>query len=167
MDKDSEIKSHGFIARSLHWGFAVMYVYGLTKGLESVNQLSDSALWNFEMTFAALFLSLLLVRYFYMSWVGASALPQDTPVWKKSAAKIGHIGIYISTGMIAVSGLVIGGLYKLGYTNGVVIEGTIALHEFSLTASYCLIAVHILAAVYHRFLGDGIWSSMVPILKEK
>ena len=40
------------------------------------------------------------------------------------------------------------------------------LHEFAATASYVLIAIHVSAAIYSRIKGEGVWSSMVPILKE-
>ena len=40
------------------------------------------------------------------------------------------------------------------------------IHEFTATSSYVLIAVHVSAAIYSRVKGEGVWSSMVPILKE-
>ena len=42
----------------------------------------------------------------------------------------------------------------------------LGIHEFTATASYVLIATHIAAAIYSRIKGEGVWSSMVPILKE-
>ena len=40
------------------------------------------------------------------------------------------------------------------------------LHGAVADLSYMLIIVHIAAAIYSRLKGEGVWSSMVPILKE-
>ena len=50
---------------------------------------------------------------------------------------------------------------------GLLIEGVITVHELAVTASYWLIGLHIVAAVFHRFKNDGVWNSMVPVCKEK
>ena len=42
----------------------------------------------------------------------------------------------------------------------------LSVHEFAATASYVLLAIHVSAAIYSRIKGEGVWSSMVPILKE-
>ena len=34
-------------------------------------------------------------------------------------------------------------------------------------ASVNLMGLHIAGAIYHRLQGDGVWSAMVPILKEE
>ena len=43
----------------------------------------------------------------------------------------------------------------------------LSVHEFAATASYVLIAIHVLAAIYSRIKGEGVWSSMVPILNKE
>ena len=43
----------------------------------------------------------------------------------------------------------------------------LGLHEFAAVFSYILIVTHVLAAIYSRLKGEGVWSSMVPVLKEK
>lgn len=40
-------------------------------------------------------------------------------------------------------------------------------HEAFYWASVNLIAVHVLGALYHRHLGDGVWTAMVPMFREK
>jgi len=42
----------------------------------------------------------------------------------------------------------------------------LGIHEFAAVASAVLILAHIAAAIYSRIKGEGVWSSMVPILKE-
>lgn len=40
-----------------------MFAYSISKGLDSVTQLADPTLWQFEMIFAALFLAVILLRF--------------------------------------------------------------------------------------------------------
>lgn len=166
-DKTAHIKQHGLVAKAFHWGFIGLFIYGISKGLDNVQQLADTKVLQFEMIFASLFLLTLGARYLYMRHVGPTALPDDTSVWMKRAARAGHLALYGSLAMIAVSGMVIGALYSYGFTNGPVIRAATEWHEFSLGASYMMIGLHISAALFHRWLGDGIWSSMVPLFKEK
>jgi cytochrome b561 len=42
----------------------------------------------------------------------------------------------------------------------------VAIHELGITIMYWLISVHVAAAICHRLRRDGVWSSMVPFLKE-
>ena len=41
------------------------------------------------------------------------------------------------------------------------------MHELIINLLYLFIVIHIIAATYHRFQKDGVWSSMVPFFKEK
>ena len=43
----------------------------------------------------------------------------------------------------------------------------IMIHELVINILYILIAVHVVAATYHRIRKDGVWNSMVPFLREK
>ena len=71
-------------------------------------------------------------------------------------AKLIHYALYLSFASIAVSGLIIGGLYYFGVTQDFLMAGIIVLHEIAVTVSYYLICIHILAAVYHRILRDHV-----------
>ena len=77
-----------------------------------------------------------------------------------------HFGRDVSMGLIAASGLIIGALYTHLGPEGVLISVAVFIHETSVTASYWLIGLHIAAALYHRYLRDGVWSAMVPIWRE-
>ena len=159
-------KTHGIVAKVFHWGFIAVFIYAIYKGLDNVEQLQDTSLLRFEIIFALGFLLLLAVRFFYMRAVQPTAVPEDAPKTLKMLSRIGHLAIYNSVGMIAFTGVVIGALYSLGSTSGALIATVIIVHEFSVQASYVFIAVHIAAAIFHRFKGDGIWSAMVPLFKE-
>lgn len=157
--------SHSVPVKIIHWGFAGLFAYGVMKGLNSVAQLADPAVWRFEMIFAGIFLALIALR-FKLTRSHPTSLPEDTIQPMMILAKAAHLGLYIFPASIAITGLGIGALYALGMTTGIVLNGVIALHEFAITASYALVGAHICAAVGHRLLGDGVWSSMVPILRE-
>ena len=67
-----------------------------------------------------------------------SALPENTNQLQKIAAKFVHMGMYVSLGSIAMTGLAIGGLYWLGLQEGLIIEAVISIHEFSVSATYVI-----------------------------
>ena len=158
----TKVTPHGFLARAFHWGFIVLLIYALSKQLDEVEELEDFALLQTEMIFAALFLLILIIRFVYMRSTRPTALPSDTPEQVLHMARYIHLAMYASIGMIAVSGLMIGGLYWSGYKSGIVMGIALALHEGFVNASYVLIILHVAAALYHRRKGDGIWQAMVP-----
>ena len=158
---------YSIIAKLMHWGFVLLFAYGVFKQVDDVAELSDPSLFRLEIVFAGIFLILLLGRFFYMTKTQRSALPENTSYIQKIAAKLVHLGMYISLGSIALTGLGIGGLYWIGLKEGLIMEAVISIHEFSVTATYWLVGIHILAAGYHRFKADGVWSAMVPFAKSE
>ena len=79
-----------------HWGFEIIFIYGIFKQVDDINQLSDISLLKFEIIFAALMLILLIMRYLYMSQTQVTSLPEDTSMFQRRAAKIVHISLYIN-----------------------------------------------------------------------
>ena len=154
-------------AKLMHWGFVLLFVYGLLKQIDSLNQLEDSNLLKFEVVFASVFLFLLLIRFVYMKTTQQSSLPESTPKPQIMAAKIVHSAMYTCLALIPLTGLLIGLLFWLGFKEGLLISLVVGAHELSVTIIYWLIGLHILAAVFHRLKNDGVWSSMVPFWKEK
>ena len=151
----------------MHWGFVLLFIYGLLKQIDSINQLENSSVLRFEILFAIVFLSLLVIRFIYMRKTHESSLPESTPKSQKIAAKIVHFGMYFCLAAIPLTGLLIGYLFSLGFKDGFLINLIIGAHEFSVAIIYWLIGIHVLAATYHRLKRDGVWSSMVPFFKEK
>ncbi len=78
-----------------------------------------------------------------------------------------HILIYVSLILLPLSGLAIAFLYNQGYSEGLMQNTAIGIHEFSALLSYIVIAIHVSAAIYSRIKGEGVWSSMVPILNKE
>ncbi|MEM7611830.1 MAG: cytochrome b/b6 domain-containing protein [Pseudomonadota bacterium] len=161
-----DVIQHSLLARAFHWGFVVVLAYALVTPVDEVVELDDTVFLLKETVFAVFFLVLLLARFVYMR-TQPSALRNHTPVAIRRLARIVHLGMYGSLGLLAVSGLAIGGLHAAGLDESAVFAVTMWLHEAVYWSSVTLIAVHIVGAIYHRYLGDGVWSSMVPLFVEK
>ena len=163
---DENTPNYSSIAKILHWGFVVFFAYGIIKQVDNLDQLKDSSLLKFEIFFASAFLFFLVVRFFYMKKTQKSSLPPRTSKVQKLLARLVHLGMYLTLGGIAFSGLVIGFLFWTGLRGGLLIEIVIAIHEFLIPIMYWLIVIHVAAAIYHRLQRDGVWGSMVPFWKE-
>ncbi len=166
LEKGHTNRSYSVKAKLLHWGFVFLFAYGIYKQIDNINELEEIALLKFEVFFAAIFVVLLMGRFAYMKKTQKSSLPTETPKLQKLAAKIIHYGMYLSLAGIAFSGLMIGILFWKEVKTGALLDITVGIHEFSVLLSYWLIFIHIAAAMYHRLLKDGVWSSMVPFWTE-
>jgi len=164
LDSKSNFSS---MAKFMHWGFVLLFIYGLLKQIDELNQLEDKVLLQFEVIFATVFVLLLLIRFIYMKTTQKSSLPDSTPKSQLLAARVVHYGMYACLALIPLTGLLIGLLFWLGFEDGFLINTVVEVHEFSVSVIYWLIGLHILAAIFHRLKNDGVWSSMVPFLKEK
>ena len=164
LDSKSNFSS---IAKFMHWGFVLLFIYGLLKQIDELNQLENKALLQFEVIFASVFVLLLLIRFIYMKTTQKSSLPDSTPKSQLLAARVVHYGMYACLALIPLTGLLIGLLFWLGFEDGFLINTVVEVHEFSVSVIYWFIGLHILAAIFHRLKNDGVWSSMVPFLKEK
>ena len=96
-----------------------------------------------------------------------TSLPEDTPKVQKITAKIVHNSMYALLTVTVLSGLLIGFLFWIGSKDEIIIDIVIIFHELSIHLLYLFISIHIVAATHHRLKRDGVWSSMVPFLKEK
>ena len=167
MSLEKKNSEYSKIAKLFHWGFVLLFVYGVAKQVDDINQLEDQAFFRFEIIFAVIFLFLLLIRLIYMKTTQKTSLPENTPRAQKIAAKIIHNGMYILLAGTVLTGLLIGFLYWLEIKSGLLIDFVIFIHELVINLLYLFIGIHIFAATYHRLKRDGVWSSMVPFLKEK
>ena len=166
MSLDKNDSGYSKIAKLFHWGFVLLFVYGVAKQVDDINQLEDASFLRFEIIFALIFLFLLITRLIYMKTTQKTSLPEDTPKIQKMSAKIVHNGMYAMLAGTILSGLLIGYLFWLGYQDSFIINIVINMHELSINLLYLLIGIHIFAATFHRLKKDGVWSSMVPFFKE-
>ncbi len=158
------INTHTVLAKLIHWTFIPLYAYGIFKQVDDLNQLEDASLLNFEILFATVFLVIVLLRYFYMkdtpTLLGAH---DELPNGHLFIAKTVHRVVYFSLIMLPTTGLVIAGIISLDLGG---VEIAVAIHEFSADLSYVVIALHVVATLYSRFKGEGLWNAMVPVWKE-
>jgi len=159
--------AHTKLAKIIHWSFIVLYAYGIFKQVDDISQLEDNSLLIFEVIFASVFLLIVLLRYIYMRNSGTMSGSTVTvhPIHKLIAKSV-HASMYVVLILLPLSGLAIAFLFNQGIKDGQLQSIALGMHEFAATASYVLIAVHVSAAIYSRIKGEGVWSSMVPILKE-
>ena len=52
MEKIIKKPKHSLLAMIFHWGFIVIFTYGIVKQVDNINQLSDMALLKFGIIFA-------------------------------------------------------------------------------------------------------------------
>ena len=160
--------AHTRLAKTIHWSFIILYVYGIVKQVDDISDLEDSKLLIFEAVFAAVFLAIVIGRYFYMRKV-ETMHASTVPVHRvhEIIAKTVHKSMYIVLILLPLSGLAIAFLFNQGIKDGPMQLVALSAHEFAATASYVLIAIHVSAAIYSRIKGEGVWSSMVPILNDE
>ena len=160
------VRSYSLMAKFMHWAFIGVFVFGVINQVDEVEELESFALLMTEVFFAIVFLSLLLFRFVYMRSARA-AMPQlDMPKSLILLARVVHLGMYASLALIAITGLIIGGLYYFGVKDSLVLEAILLSHEIFFWTSVNLMGLHIAGAIYHRLQGDGVWSAMVPVMRE-
>ena len=167
-------RPHTRLAKIIHWSFVGLYLYGIVKQVDDLSSLEDSKLLWFEVGFATLFLIIVLARYFYMrrfETLQGATVPVH--IVHKRFARAVHISMYLCLIMLPLTGLMIAGLYTQGYRDATpdesqtVMDIVLDLHGAAADFSYLLIILHISAAVYSRIKGEGVWSSMVPVLNKE
>ena len=161
-------RKHTTLGKVLHWGFLVLYAYGIFKQIDDLSELDDTALLLFEIAFATLFLVIVILRYAYMrqfeTFQGATV--PVSAVHKKSARAI-HVAMYLCLALLPLTGLAIAALFTQGVgEEALAMDVAIGLHGLSADLSYVLIVIHVLAALYSRVKGEGVWTSMVPVFTE-
>lgn len=166
--------SHTKLAKFIHWTFILLYLYGIVKQVNELGDLEDNQLLLFEIAFATVFLIIVILRYSYMrrfkTFQGAT---EPVHIVHYYFARIVHRAMYACFILLPLTGLIIAGLYSQGYTvnatpneEQTIMDVVLDLHGAVADLSYMLIFLHITAAIYSRIKGEGVWSSMVPVLKE-
>ena len=55
--------SHSRLAKFFHWSFIVLYLYGIFKQVNELEELENKDLLFFEIIFASIFLIIVILRY--------------------------------------------------------------------------------------------------------
>ncbi len=161
-------RNHTLLGKVFHWAFVLLYAYGIFKQIDDLEQLEDTALLQFEIVFASVFLLLVVIRYGYMrrfETFQGSVMPVHR--YHKRFARLMHVAMYLCLVLLPVTGLAIAWLFNQGMGEDAwAMNAAIGLHGFSADLSYALIAIHVAAALYSRIKGEGVWTSMVPVFTE-
>ena len=166
--------SHTKFAKFIHWTFILLYLYGIVKQVNELEDLEENQLLLFEIAFATVFLIIVILRYSYMrrfkTFQGAT---EPVHIVHYYFARIVHRAMYACFILLPLTGLIIAGLYTQGFNENAtpdeeqtIMDIVLDLHGAVADLSYMLIILHIGAAIYSRIKGEGVWSSMVPVLKE-
>ncbi len=153
---------HGFVTKGIHWLSAGLIGFGYFKGLDSVRQLADPAVLQFEVVYALLLGGLFAARYAWTRGVaGTTRLPASAPRWEHVASKTVHMGLYAAVFGIILSGLGIALGVSVPALGGLFLVAMLALHEGALVAMPLLLVAHIAGALWHKLVRrDGVLESM-------
>ena len=165
----NNLTEYGFISKAFHWLSAAALVVQIPLGFYLVDLDFNETRLTIESIHVVIGLSifyLTILRLIYKIFNPTPSLGNSIFPGQRFIAKIVHLSMYLLLSLTALSGILIGILYWFGLKNGILIDYVIYVHEFIINLLYLFITIHIFAAIYHRLKRDGVWSSMVPFLKE-
>ena len=165
-------------AIALHWILAVLVLGQIAFGwyLQSIERgTPDRTIFvNLHKSFGMLLGLLILFRSWWRLTHRAPALPATRPAWEHSAAKVSHWALYACMLIMPLSGYLASNFSRWGvnFFNKVLlppwgvesqaIYGFLnATHVITSYVLVALIAFHLLAAVRHLVLRDGIFKRML------
>ena len=165
------------VAMFLHWLLAVFilgqigfgwYLEGIPRGTPD-----RSFYVNLHKSIGMLLGLVILFRLYWRATHPAPALPHSMPAWERTAARAGHIALYVCMLIMPLTGYVASNFSKWGvnFFNAIKLPPwgieSEAVYSFLNTAhvitSYVfvfLIAAHVLAALRHLGRRDGIFNRM-------
>ncbi|MFL6563446.1 MAG: cytochrome b [Burkholderiales bacterium] len=165
------------VAKGLHWLLAVLIFGQIAFGwyLQSVPRKTPArtVYVNLHKSTGLMLGLLVLVRLGWRLTHKAPPLPAPVPAWERAAARASHIGLYACMLVMPTAGYLASNFSKFGVNlfNTVLlppwgVDDRRLYTVFNTThvvTSYvfaALIAVHILAALRHLYLGDGVFMRM-------
>ncbi|WP_453999489.1 cytochrome b [Afipia felis] len=178
MLKNTE-RSWGTVSRALHWGLAVAILGMIAYGWW-MNHVPARADRFFHRSIHAdigyLVLLLMVLRVIWVAVNPKPALPAGTPKWERVLAHANQGLLYVLTIVVAMLGWAHSGAHKPTYADWFGLfrvpqfttENRDAArfyenwHIYLAYALLALIALHILAGLYHRFIKkDGVLERMI------
>ena len=164
--------SWGSVSRLFHWGVGLMIIGMLAYGWWMNHMVADRAGRLFHRSIHAdigyVLLLLMVIRLIWRSMNPVPALPVGTPRWQRYAAHISHGALYGVTIAVALLGWAHSGAHKPDYADWFglfrVPQFTSPdkaradlyedMHIYGAYVLMALVALHILAALYHHFVQD-------------
>ena len=183
MAETTQKTDYSVAQKMVHWLMALVIMFDLFVAQKFGDVMTEADRFESRSDHATVgtVVALLLLIRIYLRWKhGVPVLPETMPNWQKQLAHLAHWGLYIlilglvTTGILsamnASSVVAPFGLFTYGDGTGdaatfLFIRG---LHEFATNAIIALIAVHIVAALYHGiFVRDGVTSAMLKFWKSE
>lgn len=172
-------KTYDGVAKTLHWLILVlilpMLYFGFTH--DSIPKEERLGFFQNHMGLGLVILVLMLARLYWRITHPVPALPSDLPRWQQIASKATHHGLYALVILQPLFGLLMttsskGNLKAFGlFGTQIAPNETIngighVLHGLNAWAITSLIALHVLAALYHHFIRkDTVLKRMLPFAK--
>ena len=159
---------YGLVAKWLHWivalGILALVFLGLLQSdMDSGPQ--RTAIRELHGSIALLVFALTVLRLIWRWMNEAPAHPAGIPAWQRASAAFVHAAIYVAVFVQLVSGalavatggkaITFFGLFSIALPvakNHDIHEFWVEVHEAGWIAIAALVAVHVLAALYHHFL---------------
>ena len=173
-------KGYSTTARLFHWGMAALILVTIPVGLlmvqSGIGRGLQNALFIYHKNVGVLLLGLIVARLIWRGMNPAPALPVGLPDWQARAAGVTHGVLYVLLLVVPLAGYIrvraggfpIESLDALGLPTLVPKSEALAalaksVHYYSGMMIAALLALHIGAALYHRFAkNDGIFARMWP-----
>jgi cytochrome b561 len=168
-------QGYGWLAKLLHWSIALLIVGLVWAGLTftSMERGPERAeLAALHKSVALLTLFLMTIR---LAWRFANPVPADppgTPAWQRLAASLTHWLLYAAIYFQLTVGVLVAAQRPIGFFSLVEIPALLEenreqhelfeeLHELGWIIIAALVALHVLAALYHHFkLKDDVLKRM-------
>ncbi|MFK7977572.1 MAG: cytochrome b [Halioglobus sp.] len=167
----------------VHWLMALAIMFDLYVAQKFGDVMTDPDRFESRSDHASVgtVVTILFIIRIYLRWKhGAPTLPAEMPGWQKLAAHLAHWGLYILIACLITSGIltaldansVISPFGAFVLADGTGVESTFlffrSFHEFVTEAIIAIIAIHILAALYHAiFSRDGTTGRMLRFWKSQ
>ncbi len=172
-------QSYDGVAKTLHWAIMILVLPMLYYGFNAENMPKEDRLGFFQLHSGVgiIILLLMLARLVWRRLHPVPALPADMPHWQQIASKATHHGLYFLVIMQPVLGLIIAGASKFNLKafgvlglqiapNKMIHDAAETLHGINAWVITALIALHVLAALYHHFIRkDVVLRRMLPFTK--
>jgi cytochrome b561 len=166
-------------AIALHWLLALLLLGQIAFGwyLEDVPRGTPARtlVVNWHKSFGMILGVLILFRSYWRLTHRAPELPSSRPSWERAAAHVSHWALYACMLIMPLSGYIASNFSKYGVNflnavklppwgveNKAVYDTLNTTHVVTSYIFVGLIAVHVLAALRHLFMRDGIFSRMWP-----
>ncbi len=175
--KSSGAERYTRLSQWLHWLIALMVFIMFALGLAFDSIPRAARLWwiNLHTTFGLVFFALVLLRVFWRMGHAPPPLPAGSNPFVRKSSTVMHYLLYVLLIAIPIVGIVAYiwharvfdfGIFKLdfGVTNTKSIyDPAEALHKYLAFSLIGLVAVHLLAALWHHFIKrDGLLWRMWP-----